>query len=184
MSYHLLRYAPGRAFSNEFEHVLNYVDISNQMMEHVQANIAVVSVPISQRGDTMSQISSVENVQPLFNKWICDQIKITPAAHRQLKALLGAEDEDEVLGLRIFVAGGGCSGMTYGMTFATDRYEHDALLEQDGIEIYVDAVALSFLEGVEIDYQEQPAGASFVFRNVFQAVGGAATCTGCGRAQV
>ena len=131
----------------------------------------------------MSQISTVENAQSSFNTLGDDQIKVTAAAHQQLKALLDAEDEEEVMGLRIFVAGGGCSGMTYGMTFATERYAHDAVQEQDGLALYVDAVALSFLEGAEIDFQEQPAGASFVFRNVFQAVGGGGTCAGCGHAQ-
>jgi iron-sulfur cluster insertion protein len=131
----------------------------------------------------MSQISTVENAQSSFNTLGNDQIKVTAAAHQQLKALLDAEDEEEVMGLRIFVAGGGCSGMTYGMTFATERFAHDAVQEQDGVTLYVDAVALSFLEGAEIDFQEQPAGASFVFRNVFQAVGGGGTCAGCGHAQ-
>lgn len=131
----------------------------------------------------MSQMVSPQNVQPLFNKLISDQITLTPVAHQQLKALLQAEDEDEVIGLRIFVAGGGCSGMTYGMTYATERYEHDARLEQEGVAVYVDAVALSFLEGVEIDFQDQPGGASFVFRNAFRSVGGGGTCAGCGHAQ-
>jgi len=131
----------------------------------------------------MSQISTVENAQSSFNTLGDDQIKVTAAAHQQLKALLDAEDEEEVMGLRIFVAGGGCSGMTYGMTFATERFAHDAVQEQDGVTLYVDAVALSFLEGAEIDFQDQPAGASFVFRNVFQAVGGGGTCAGCGHAQ-
>jgi iron-sulfur cluster insertion protein len=131
----------------------------------------------------MSQISTVENAQSSFDTLGADQIKVTAAAHQQLKALLDAEDEEEVMGLRIFVAGGGCSGMTYGMTFATERFAHDAVQEQDGVTLYVDAVALSFLEGAEIDFQEQPAGASFVFRNVFQAVGGGGTCAGCGHAQ-
>src|SRR5829696_5232803 len=106
----------------------------------------------------MSQISTVENAQSSFNTLGDDQFKVTAAAHQQLKALLDAEDEEEVMGLRIFVAGGGCSGMTY----ATERFAHDAVQEQDGVTLYVDAVALSFLEGAEIDFQEQPAGASFV----------------------
>lgn len=134
----------------------------------------------------MSQIGTVENTlpgQPMFDGLIGDRIKLTPAAHAQLKALLQGEDEDEVAGLRVFVSGGGCSGMTYGMTFATEQYAHDAVLTQDGVALYVDAVALNFLEGVEIDFQEQPTGASFVFKNVFQAVGGGGTCAGCGHAQ-
>jgi iron-sulfur cluster assembly accessory protein len=131
----------------------------------------------------VSQTNPAQNSSPVFDKRLTDQIALTPAAHEQLKQLLESEDADEVVGLRIFVAGGGCSGMTYGMTYATESYEHDTVLEQDGVTVYVDAVALTFLEGVEIDFLDQPGGASFVFRNVFQAVGGGGTCAGCGHAQ-
>ena len=128
----------------------------------------------------MKQSSEASNVQPMFSKMITDQIKLGPAAHRQIKKLV--DDEDGVKGLRIFVQGGGCGGMTYSMTFATERFEHDCVLEQNGLTVFVDAVALNFIEGVEIDYVENPTGASFVFKNVFQAIGGGGTCAGCGAA--
>jgi iron-sulfur cluster assembly accessory protein len=128
----------------------------------------------------VKQFSEPNNVQPMFNKMITDQVKLSPAAHRQIRKLV--DDEVDVKGLRIFVQGGGCGGMTYSMTFATERFEHDCVLEQDGLAIYVDAVALNFIEGVEIDYVENPMGASFVFKNVFQAIGGGGTCAGCGAA--
>ena len=50
------------------------------------------------------------------------------------------------------------------------------------IKVYVDAVALSYLEGVEIDYQTQGANASFVFKNVFANTGGSGVCGACGAA--
>lgn len=119
-----------------------------------------------------------ETLAPLFNKVISDEIKLSPTALEQMKALASAEPDIE--GIRIFVAGGGCGGMTYSMTYATERNEHDAVLESDGLNVYVDAVALNFLEGVEIDFEEKPTGASFVFKNVFQAIGGGGTCGACG----
>jgi iron-sulfur cluster assembly accessory protein len=118
---------------------------------------------------------------PEFNTVITDEIKVMPAAHEKLVELLSTEDE--INGVRIFVSGGGCSGMTYGMTFSEAPSQYDSILEQDGLTLYVDAVALSFLSGVEIDFVQQGMGASFVFKNAFAATGGSSACGGCGSAQ-
>ena len=115
---------------------------------------------------------------PVFNTTVTDEIKVMPAAHTKLVELLGSEEE--INGVRIFVSGGGCSGMTYGMTFSEAPSEFDSILEQDGLTLYVDAVALSFLSGVEIDFVEQGMGASFVFKNAFAATSGSGSCGGCG----
>ncbi len=120
------------------------------------------------------------SAQPEFNKTLVDEINVMPAAHEKLVELLNSEDE--VNGVRIFVTGGGCSGMTYGMTFSESPSEHDAILEKDGLTLYIDAVALSYLTGVEIDFVEQGMGASFVFRNAFASTGGSGACGGCGGA--
>lgn len=117
---------------------------------------------------------------PEFNTTVTDEIIVQPAAHSKLVELLSAEEE--INGVRIFVSGGGCGGMTYGMTFSEAPNTHDATLEQDGLTLYVDAVALSFLSGVEIDFVEQGMGASFVFKNAFAATGGSGACGGCGAA--
>ena len=60
------------------------------------------------------------------------------------------------------------------------RDEFDKVLDDRGVNLYVDAVAMSYLRGVEIDYVTRETGASFVFNNVFQATGGSGTCGGCG----
>jgi iron-sulfur cluster insertion protein len=117
---------------------------------------------------------------PEFNTTVTDEINVMPAAHAKLVELLSAEEE--ISGVRIFVSGGGCGGMTYGMTFSEAPNPHDAILEKDGLTLYVDAVALSFLSGVEIDFVEQGMGASFVFKNAFAATGGSGACGGCGSA--
>jgi iron-sulfur cluster insertion protein len=112
-----------------------------------------------------------------------EQMKITPSARQQLAKLYRQVDDDEVEAIRIFVAGGGCSGMTYGMTFADRRTPYDMVLATDDFDIYVDSVAIHYLQGVEIDYEERPVGASFVFNNVFTSTGGTGTCGGCGAAR-
>ena len=115
-----------------------------------------------------------------FKTNLTDEIKVSPEAVEQLIAI--TEKEDDVNGVRIFVSGGGCGGMTYGMTFVEQPNEFDCVLETNGMNIYVDAVALGFLEGVEIDFKTQGVNKSFVFKNVFANTGGAGTCSACGAA--
>lgn len=110
------------------------------------------------------------------------EVNITEAAREQLVRLFDDVDDDEVEAIRIFVSGGGCSGMTYGMTFADKRTPYDKVLEEQGFKVYVDSVALGFVRGVEIDYVSKPTGATFVFNNVFAATGGSGTCGACGAA--
>ena len=120
----------------------------------------------------------MSNVQ--FKTNLTDEIKVSPEAVEQLIAI--TEKEDDINGVRIFVSGGGCGGMTYGMTFVEQPNESDCVLETNGMNIYVDAVALGFLEGVEIDFKTQGVNKSFVFKNVFANTGGAGTCGACGAA--
>ena len=120
----------------------------------------------------------MSNVQ--FKTSLTEEIKVSPEAVEQLIAI--TEKEDDINGVRIFVSGGGCGGMTYGMTFVEQPNEFDCVLETNGMNIYVDAVALGFLEGVEIDFKTQGVNKRFVFKNVFANTGGAGTCNACGAA--
>ena len=115
-----------------------------------------------------------------FDNVLTDEITVSPEAITQLKAL--TDNEDGVNGVRIFVSGGGCSGMQYGMTFVDQPTDYDMLWHRDGLNVYVDSVAVGFLVGVEIDYQTQGSNASFVFKNVFAQTGGSGACGGCGGA--
>lgn len=109
------------------------------------------------------------------------QLSITPNAHAKFLELL-SDTDDDVEGVRIYVAGGGCNGMSYGMTFTDVAHEHDMVLEQDGVKVYVDAVAAGFMSATEIDYVEQGMGASFVFNNAFAVTTAGGACGGCGSA--
>ena len=111
------------------------------------------------------------------------EMLVSDAARAELARLLGQEDDAEIEGIRIYVSGGGCSGMNYGMAFATGGSLFDKKLSMEGVDVYVDAVALAYLRGVEIDYVSDDLGAKFIFKNAFQATGGSGMCGGCGGAQ-
>lgn len=111
-----------------------------------------------------------------------EELSITDAAHEQLVNLYGQVDDDDIEAIRIYVTGGGCSGMTYGMTFTDQKHAFDKVLNRDGYNVYVDTVALHYMRGVEIDFVTKPTGSSFVFNNVFAATGGSGTCSACGAA--
>lgn len=111
-----------------------------------------------------------------------EEVKISPLAREQLARLFSEVDDDDIEAIRIYVGGGGCAGMSYGMTFTDRRTPYDKVLREEGFDVYVDAVALNYLRGVEVDYVTRPTGASFVFNNVFAAVGGTSTCSACGAA--
>lgn len=108
-----------------------------------------------------------------------DYIAITPACEEQLAKIMQDADK-EFTALRVFVEGGGCNGLTYGMTYAEKSTEHDSVLQCEGFQLVVDAVALNFLRGSEIGYEKQGANEVFVFHNVFESVGGSGMCSGCG----
>ena len=115
-----------------------------------------------------------------FNSQITDEINVSPEAAVQLRNII--DSEDSVAGIRIFVSGGGCSGMTYGMTLVEQPHHLDCTWENDGLKVFVDTIALGFLEGVEIDFQSEGLNQRFVFKNVFSNSGGGGTCGGCGGA--
>ncbi|MCG6887634.1 MAG: iron-sulfur cluster assembly accessory protein [Proteobacteria bacterium] len=108
-----------------------------------------------------------------------EELKVSPLAAEQLAGLMSNPDV-EAAGIRVFVSGGGCSGMTYGMTYAESISERDKVLEGEGFKIIADPVALNYLKGCDIDFSQDGLNASFVFNNVFQSVGGSGTCGACG----
>ena len=109
-------------------------------------------------------------------------LQITTAARVKLAELL-AEAGDEATAIRVFVSGGGCGGMSYGMTYADQTTEYDQVIQSPELKVVVDAVALNFLRGAEIDFTADSGNPAFVFRNAFQAPrvgGGGCGSGGCG----
>lgn len=101
-------------------------------------------------------------------------LAVTDSAARKLKEMIAAEGLGPEYGLRVGIQGGGCSGFTYAMQFDTPQ-EGDAVIEHDGIKVYVDPRSAQMLAGSQIDYVESLMGAGFKVSNP-NATGGC----GCG----
>lgn len=116
-----------------------------------------------------------------FDQLLHDEdLQVTQSAREKITGLI-QDTKGEAEAVRIYVTGGGCSGMNYGMTFADKAEARDSIMQgQDGFKLVVDPVALSFLGGAEVDYVDDGINTTFVFNNVFQSVGGSGACGGCG----
>lgn len=101
-------------------------------------------------------------------------IVLTDATVSKVKQLLEQEN-NPALKLRVFVEGGGCSGMKQGFSLEEESSEDDTVVSRDGVTILIDPMSLQYLNGAEIDYKEELMGSSFVIKNP-NAV---STC-GCG----
>ena len=101
-------------------------------------------------------------------------MKIQESAVIKLRELR-AEENNPDLKFRVFVQGGGCSGMQYGFTFDEAQNEDDFDFKFDDLTVLVDARSMSYLADADIRWQESDMGASFVIDNPQ-----AETTCGCG----
>ena len=101
-------------------------------------------------------------------------VTMSPGAIAKIKELI-AEENNPNLKLRMFVSGGGCSGMQYGFTFEEEINEDDFDLEFEGIHLLIDAMSSQYLQGAEVDYTESLQGSQFSIKNPQ-----AQTTCGCG----
>jgi iron-sulfur cluster insertion protein len=125
---------------------------------------------------------SEASISDIFSKQLTESdLEVTASAQAKLAEIVG-QSEDDVEGIRIYVGGGGCGGMSYGMTFTDEVTEFDTVQEFDGFKVMVDVVALNYLRGAQIDYIEEVGRERFVFNNVFAETGGSGTCGSCGSA--
>ena len=108
--------------------------------------------------------SEIENSPILF----------TDTAASKVKELID-EEGNIALKLRIYVTGGGCSGLQYGFTFDENVNEGDTMVEKNSVSLLIDPMSFQYLEGAEIDYSDGLEGSHFVIRNP-----SAQTTCGCG----
>ena len=101
-------------------------------------------------------------------------MKLESGAVEKLRELVAEEGNPDLM-LRVFVQGGGCSGMSYGFTFDEMQNEDDFDFAYEEVKVVIDSMSMQYLQGSAIDYREDAMGASFVINNP-QA---ASTC-GCG----
>lgn len=101
-------------------------------------------------------------------------LSVTPSAVNVIRDLL-TQREIPNHALRVFVSGGGCSGMQYGMAFEETAKDFDKVVEVDGVRLIVDPTSMMYLEGATIDFVDSLMGGGFRIDNP-NAV---STC-GCG----
>ena len=101
-------------------------------------------------------------------------MKLTDAAAARVREIM-ANAEKPVVGLRIGVKNGGCAGMEYTMEWAEDQKPFDEVVEDKGVKVLIDAKAMMFLLGTEMDFQQSVLKSGFVFNNPNQV-----SACGCG----
>lgn len=102
-------------------------------------------------------------------------ITITESAAEKLGGIMDQKGMKESHGLRVFVKGGGCGGMQYGMTFDNETRDGDQVYEQNGLRVFVDATSLFYIDGANIDYVDNLMGGGFHIDNP-----NAVSSCGCG----
>jgi len=102
-------------------------------------------------------------------------LRVSSAAASKIAELL-QEEGNPALALRVYVAGGGCAGMQYGFAFEEKPAEDDLRITRDGVSLLIDSISLQYLQGADIDFENNLAGSRFVIRNP-----NATTSCGCGQ---
>ena len=91
-------------------------------------------------------------------------ITITPKAAEKVGEFMKQENK-ETLYLRVYVSGGGCSGLSYGMGFEEKADDDDSIINQNGVNMIVDSYSQKYLKGANIDYIESLMGSGFKINN-------------------
>ena len=97
----------------------------------------------------------------------------TDAAAARIKQIM-ANSGKPVVGLRVGVKKGGCAGMEYTMDYVETVNPADEAVEDKGVKIFIEPMAVLFLLGTEMDYKTEKFSSGFVFNNPNQT--GACGC--------
>lgn len=93
-------------------------------------------------------------------------ITVTESAKKKAINLMEEDGKTPVEAfIRVGVKGGGCSGLSYDLTFDTDLNDEDKIFESNGIRVVVDKKSFLYLIGTELDYSGGLNGKGFVFIN-------------------
>ncbi|HEX6825468.1 MAG TPA: iron-sulfur cluster insertion protein ErpA [Nitrospiraceae bacterium] len=100
-------------------------------------------------------------------------ITMTTAAEEKIRELM--QEEQDTIGLRVFVKGGGCHGYQYGMSFESKMSDDDTVIEKGDVKVIMDSQSAPLLIGCEVDYVDALQGSGFAIKNPQ-----AKTTCGCG----
>jgi iron-sulfur cluster assembly protein len=87
----------------------------------------------------------------MFNVVDTDAITLTDAAVAKVREVVEAQGQESA-GLRIYIAGGGCSGFKYGMALDAEPASDDEVFSFGGLRVFVDSMSYPYLKGARVDY--------------------------------
>src|SRR5881628_2350800 len=77
-------------------------------------------------------------------------IAVTSTAEEKIRELM--QEEQDTIGLRVYVKGGGCHGYQYGMAFESKMSDDDTVIEKGDVKVIMDSQSAPLLSGAEVDY--------------------------------
>ncbi|HLK57354.1 MAG TPA: iron-sulfur cluster insertion protein ErpA [Chthonomonadaceae bacterium] len=91
-------------------------------------------------------------------------IALSERAAEEIRGLLERQDKAEAA-LRVFVSGGGCSGLNYGMAIDDSIEEDDFIFNSYGVKVVVDPLSFNYIKGASVDFVEDVMGGGFKIDN-------------------
>ncbi len=91
-------------------------------------------------------------------------IKLSDNAANRIKEIMSKAD-NTAIGVRVGVKSGGCAGMSYVMEYAKESKKNEEVIEDKGVKVFIDANAVMYLLGTEMDYKKDKFSSQFVFKN-------------------
>ena len=91
-------------------------------------------------------------------------IKLSDSAANRIKEIMSKAD-NTAIGVRVGVKSGGCAGMSYMMEYAKEVKKNEEVIEDKGVKVFIDANAVMYLLGTEMDYKKDKFSSQFVFKN-------------------
>lgn len=93
-------------------------------------------------------------------------IKVASSAREKVAVLMQEEGYDPSTAyVRVGVKSGGCSGLSYDLSFDAEKQENDQLFEDNNVKIVVEKKSLLYLVGTTLEYSGGLNGKGFVFNN-------------------
>ena len=92
-------------------------------------------------------------------------LSLTERAIQEVKDILEQQGNPDDVRLRIYVAGGGCSGLSYGMALDENVDEGDSFFRDNGVQVGIDPMSLKYISGSVVDFVTTPMGGGFKVEN-------------------
>ena len=93
-------------------------------------------------------------------------IKVSPSAQEKVSQLMREEGFNPIQDfVRVGVKSGGCSGLSYDLSFDNSKSDQDRLFEDNHVKILVDKKSLLYLLGTTLEYSGGLNGKGFIFNN-------------------